>query len=259
MEVKSSNEPDANVAQPRRSGPIDRKVSLSTLIITISVIIVVVIVVFTIYYIQTSTSINDKNTQIALLTRDVSGNQSQVSSLQSQLAAVDSQLKTLQNQASSSQSLVTSLQNQLATYKSQNDSLQGKIALSDSQITNFQSQIASLQNANNELNSILNLSKFSVKANALTIYQNASASSLVASFPADYAGYIVVTGASTTATGYLTVTNSFSGYPYNNYDYYFGANSTVLIPVLPGVVSVYFGNHNVTGPVSATLTVTYYY
>jgi hypothetical protein len=103
------------------------------------------------------------------------------------------------------------------------------------------------------------LSKSSIKANPTTIIQAAGALSLVTTFTADYAGYVVISGTSTTPAGYLRVVDSYSGYPYNNYTYYFGTSATVLVPILPGTVSVYFGNSGVVGSVTATLTIIYYY
>jgi hypothetical protein len=55
------------------------------------------------------------------------------------------------------------------------------------------------------------------------------------------------------------VTDSFSGYPYNSYQHAFGTGSTLLIPVTPGTVNVYFGNAEASGTQTATITVIYYY
>jgi hypothetical protein len=84
-------------------------------------------------------------------------------------------------------------------------------------------------------------------------------SSLVATFQVDYAGYIVVSGTSTALTGYIRVTDSYSGYPYDYYIYPFGTGTRLIIPVLPGTIEVYFGNTNLSGGVTATISIVYYY
>jgi len=79
------------------------------------------------------------------------------------------------------------------------------------------------------------------------------------SFQADYAGYIVVSGTSTTNSGYISVLDTWPNYPFNGYSYEFGTGTNRTILVMPGTVRVSFGNGNTSNGATATLTVTYYY
>jgi hypothetical protein len=96
--------------------------------------------------------------------------------------------------------------------------------------------------------------------NNVTIYQYAGESSLIVNFAADYIGYVIVSGNSTTSSGYIMLNDSCSGYPYNNFPYSFGTYATTrTIPVLPGIINVYFVNYNTSEHASAVITVTYYW
>ena len=103
------------------------------------------------------------------------------------------------------------------------------------------------------------MSLSSKRADAVTINQSAGQLTSIVTFTAGYAGYIVVSGTSTTSLGYLLVTKSFSGYPYNDIHYSFGTGASRTIPVLPGTVTVYFGNTNLLSGATATITVIYVY
>jgi hypothetical protein len=70
----------------------------------------------------------------------------------------------------------------------------------------------------------------------------------------------LVTGTSTT-TGYIEaqdyMTNPSGGY--SNPKMSFGTGATLIIPILPGTIGVYFSNNNFVNSATATITVTYYY
>jgi uncharacterized protein YlxW (UPF0749 family) len=198
------------------------------------------------YYFNATGRISDLQNQLSATNSTKDSLQTQVSTLQSQVSSASSQVSSLQNQVNSANAQIASLQSQLGSGSSQVTSLQ-------SQLNSANAQIASLQN-------LLNLNSSSVKASQVTINQSANQTSQVITFNATYAGYIVVSGTSTTSNGYITVTDSFSSYPTFNsgHDNNFGTGAVLTIPVLPGTVTVYFGNANAFTSATATITVTYY-
>lgn len=148
------------------------------------------------------------------------------------------QTSTLRNQMSSASAQISSLQNQLSS--------------ADSQIQSLRSQNADLQG-------IVDLSKSQTLAASKTINQDAGGLSPVATYQANHAGYIIVSGTSTTTNGYIMVRQSFSNYPFNTYRYSFGTSGNLLVPILPGTITISFGNTNFLNGATATLTVVYYY
>jgi hypothetical protein len=86
----------------------------------------------------------------------------------------------------------------------------------------------------------------------------------IASFSVRYAGYLTINGTSTSSGFYVIVTDSFGGYPLDGYQYQFGSGTSLIVPVLPGQVTLYVGAPCGVlgctlsgGNYSATLTVTY--
>ena len=209
-----------------------------------AVVLLIAVVGFIYYYSQTSGTISKNNNTISSLQSDNTSYKTQIASLQNQLSSANSQISSLQSQLSSGGSQVSNLQAQISSLQNQLDSATA--------------QVTSLQNQNSSLQSIVSLSQSATKANAVTINQSAGASTSIVTFTASYAGYIVVSGTSTTSNGYITVTDSFSNYP-NYPGYVFGTGATRTIPILPGTVTVSFANSNLLNGATATITVTYYY
>ena len=89
------------------------------------------------------------------------------------------------------------------------------------------------------------------------ITQAAGAITLIYTFTPSQSGYIYVTGTSTTATGYIRITNNnTSAYA----DYPFGTGATITASVTAGYsYSISFGNSEVSGTYSATMSGTYYH
>ncbi|MBI4283704.1 MAG: hypothetical protein HY663_04460 [Chloroflexi bacterium] len=113
----------------------------------------------------------------------------------------------------------------------------------------------SLQNQITSLQAITNLSASTALVSLASVNATASANATVASFTASYAGYLSISGNSSSASAYIAVTDSFIGYPYNSNHYPFGtANVTLTIPVLPGTVAILFGvpSDNATAIITAT-------
>jgi peptidoglycan hydrolase CwlO-like protein len=164
-----------------------------------------------------------------------------------QLDETEDDLTAAQDQLESANSLITTLQSQIDELES-----------ADSLITTLQSQITTLQSQVDQFQEITDLSLYSTKLDAVTIYQAANVYENIVSFTADYAGYVTVSGTSSTFNTAIRVTDSFTGYPYNEYLHHFGTGTTLKIPVLPGTITVYLSNTNPVG-LTATITVTYYY
>lgn len=233
--------------------------------IVVICLLVIAIAGFVWFYIQTSNAYAALESQLSSTNSELESSQrqntdynSQISTLQGQVTSGGSQLSTLQGQ-------ISSLQSDVARYISQAASLTNQLASANSEVTSLQgqlssanSQYASLQSRNNDLQSITKLSKSTVVANQRTINQSAGQSSTIVSFNADYAGYIVVSGTSTTSNGTVIVTYSFPNLPATS-PHTFGTSSTLTIPVLPGTVTVSFNNSNLLNGATATITVTYFY
>jgi hypothetical protein len=243
-------------------------------------ILIIVLGLFAYYYSQASGNIASGDSTISQQASQISSLDTQLASVNSQLSTSQEQLTTASAQLESSKSQVaflqlqaSQLQTRLADLNSQIGTLQDQLSVADSDISTLQSQLtaanaqsASLQSqltsANSQiatLQSIAGLSLSSAQASSVSVLQPAGGTSTVVSFSASYAGYVVVSGTSSTANGYIRVTDSYSGYPYNTYDHAFGTGATLTIPVLPGTVTVIFGNTNLTGTATATISVVYYY
>lgn len=213
--------------------------------------------------------LNSANTQITALRAQVSAGSGQISTLQTQAQQAKAQAASLQTQLQQAndqilvlRSQVSSIQSQLQQSSAQVTTLQGQASSLQSQLDTANATVSSLQSQVASLQAIINLS---VSANVTSLATvNATSpypapATPVVSFNAAYAGYIVVWGNSTSASGYITVTNSFSGYPYNSSQYTFGTTMTTwLIPVLPGTVVISYGISS-GGPATATVSVLYYY
>jgi DNA repair exonuclease SbcCD ATPase subunit len=161
-----------------------------------------------------------------------------------QLGETEDDLTATQDQLESANSLITTLQSQVTTL--------------ESQVTTLENQVTPLQSQIDQLQEITDLSLYSTELDTVTIYQAANVYQNVVSFTADYAGYVVVSGTSSTFNTDIRVTDSFTGYPYNEYLHHFGTGTTLKIPVLPGTITVYLSNTSPVG-LTATITVTYYY
>jgi uncharacterized coiled-coil DUF342 family protein len=206
------------------------------------------------------------NTQITELQTQVIADSTQITSLQNDLNTVNAQASSLQSQLTSANDQITSLQSQLSSVSSQADSLQAQLGTSNSQISSLQIQldaanarITTMETEKTNLQNIVNLSLSTSVSSLDSFSQSAGAETLIGYFTADYTGYVYVTGTSTTATGYVRVIGYYGGYYYTGYNYSFGTGNTVVMPVLPGTVYIYFGNTDLSGAPSADISIAYYY
>ena len=120
------------------------------------------------------------------------------------------------------------------------------------------SAISSLSSLNSQLKLALNLKNYVVEASNIVIKQGAMQTSPVVSFNAEYAGYVIINGTSTASSGYIQLFDSYPGYPAIPNPSFGSGTASVLIPILPGNVSIYFGNSNFFNGASATISVYYY-
>ena len=226
---------------------------------------VVVAGVFIYYYMQATNIISQRNLTIATQQAESVSLNSQITSLENGLTTASSTIASLQGQLSSTQSQLTSanaqilsLGNDLSAGKSQIANLQSQVSSYQNQASSYQNQVATLQSQNNDLQNIVNLAAYAAQASSVPISQAAGQMSPVTSFTANYAGYIVVSGSSSSGSGYVRVTDTYSSYPYNSYNYPFSTSGSVIVPVLPGTITVYYGNNDAAA-VTATISVMYYY
>ena len=226
----------------------------------VSVLLVITLGCFAFYYVQSASTIFTDNNTITDLSNEKTTLQvqlavanSQIADLRSRLNSTITQLTTLAMQLTSAQDQSTASQTQLQQAKAQIASVQSQLDSANSALSSSQSQVASLQAITNLSSSTEVLSSSLVTANY--------AATTIASFKVGYAGYVSVSGYSTSDSAFIMLADSFSGYPYysNNYHYRFGRTQTTwIIPVLPGTVTIYF--YGTTAAVeTATVSVTYYY
>ncbi len=236
-----------------------------------SVVLVAVIVVFAVFGFNLSNKISDNTNAITSLDAKVAGLQStlntansDISALKTSLSSASAQITSLQGDLATQTSKLASLQTQLGAANSQiasaaarlNDD-ESKLASLDSQLASVNSQISSLQDQINTLNNRLyTLSTSGTQIlGSTTIAASSGAPAVVASFTASDAGYVTISGYSTSSTGYVYAVNSTYG---NSSTYAFQTSATtVTIPIQPGTIYVYFGTADATA--YAYITSVYYY
>jgi hypothetical protein len=146
------------------------------------------------------------------------------------------------------------------------------VAALNSQIASYQSQLSSLQNQVSSLQAIVGLSISTQIVRSQSFSTGSTGLVQVASFNASYAGYITV--AVSSPTDYLNMgIQTYNAFASNivspNYDslylplpdYYFtfsSSSDTLILPVLPGGVTVFLITSDSSSQ-NATLSVTYYY
>ena len=211
--------------------------------------------------------ITTDNAKITSLNSTVGSLQTQVTSLQSQVATDQTKISLLTTKDTKANQTIASLNSQITTLNSQITSLNSQISPLESQISSLQAQIASLQ-------TITGLSQSTSEVSSQSFSTGTTAQVQVASFAANYAGYVAITvtaasdysneGAETCNVyassvnsptyGQICIPGGASGY----FEPLSGIPDTGVFPVLPGTVTVYLVTADSTAQ-SATLSVTYYY
>jgi len=185
------------------------------------------------------------------LQNEISIKNSQISQLESENENLQNQIVALQEQIDSLNSQILNLENQIQNLQNQIVELQNQIELKDSQISNLQNQV-------NELTKIINLEKYVVLVDYVTVNQPAG-SYVYWEIPVDYAGYLVViVHTSTTTNTYVRVIWSSYGVNYDE-TINVGSSGTAVFPVLPGTIEVRVGNTNLFSGATETVTITYHY
>jgi hypothetical protein len=183
----------------------------------------------------------------------------EASDLKDQLSVVQTALSAAQDDINSKKSEISSLQSEITGYQSQITEIQSQIPPLQSQLATANAEITLLQNDKTRLQNIADLSLYLVEADNVTISMTTSVKVPIVSFTADFAGYIVVSGTSSSFYGVIFVTDSFAGFPYNDIQYNFGKGATLIIPVLPGTINVQFAVTQFSELVMATISVIYYF
>lgn len=88
-----------------------------------------------------------------------------------------------------------------------------------------------------------------------TIYVSPGMQTIVYTFNPTYTGSVRISGTSNSSTGYIVITNNSSG---ASNTYAFGTGTTISAQLNAGnSYGIYFGNHDASGTITATLTGTY--
>jgi flagellar basal body-associated protein FliL len=166
--------------------------------------------------------------------------------LKAQIADKDSTISSLQTQ-------IAALQYQLSQTANASDAsvYVNQIAYLNQELTELNDQVTGYYNI-----AIMNTSSSLVYQQPIT--QDANSSTAVFSDAIYYAGYVVVQATATANTTYAEVLYSYAG---ANFDFTqtLGTSGTATFPVLPGTLQINIGNTNQTTTNSITATVTYYY
>jgi len=87
------------------------------------------------------------------------------------------------------------------------------------------------------------------------VSQSANTQTLLYTFVPTYSGNIYISGTSSSSTGYIRVTNNTLN---ATVTYAFGTGTSITIPITGGYsYSIYFGNTDATGTITATLSASY--
>lgn len=131
----------------------------------------------------------------------------------------------------------------------------------DANRTEFQSYTSSHTHSNTEydsLQSIANLGEQQTILSQNTINQGAGGRTLVASFQANYAGYLYVSLTSTTTNAYVIVEYWYQGRLFS-FQKTLGTSGDALFCLLTSSVAVYAGNSNLLNGATHTITAIYHY
>lgn len=234
-----------------------------------------------------SSTISTQSQTLAQDTSQISSLSTASASLEQNVSSLSSQKATLETQITSDQAQITADEANITALTSQRNSLQAQLTQADanvtaltaqvasvnSQLASLNSQVTQLQTQVTQLTAITSLTESKVEQ-ATSIFTMPAATSTeygavtVTSFTAQYSGYILMQVAAATnasATGpevldsYAASLNSitFTGIYIGPYSFE-AVPGTLIIPVTPGVITVYLLNA-AEAQETATLTVTYYW
>jgi cell division protein FtsL len=237
--------------------------------IAVTILLVIVSIASGYYYYASSSDIAAREKTIAARQAEIAALKSQstnAAALQANLESASSQIATLQarvlegeGEVKAAEAKIKTVQTDLAAANATIADLNGKLTASSAKIAELQSQNDGLVSQVNNLTAITSLAAVTTQVANSTLDQPAGQESLFTIFNANYAGYLRITGTTSSGTVYLRVMDIFHAYPYGLYRHPFGTGTEIIVPVLPGSVSVYLGNTDATGEVTGKITVEYYY
>jgi hypothetical protein len=209
----------------------------------------------------TEKALSEDQARVADLTGNISEDQSEIAAITSAYSLANTTIASLHGDESLIQAQVASLQGNVT-------SLEGEVAALHAQISGLESQASTLQAQLTSLVSITSLGESSMVLTPQTVGVQPASSQVVASFVANYSGYVTVSisaisDISSVQVGVLI----FFGASVNSGQYsselvgpysFMSVPDSLVFPVTPGTISVYLANAAEI-PQNATLTVIYFY
>jgi TolA-binding protein len=216
--------------------------------------------------------ISSDNSKISTLQDEIKAKNATIVSLQGQIQTDVTKIKLLNATVVADALQIATLQSQVSTYQSQISTLNGQVSSLQGQVTSLQTQVSSLQIQVSLLQSITSLSKTTNVVSNITVTETASdLFPTIASYIAQYAGYLVVSGSTNAPNGFFLVDQTIAGTEYSGHfeygpvvsssgtlGYYVSGSFSLAIPVSAGSLTLHFASNDNTYD-SATVTVTFVY
>ena len=218
--------------------------------LSVAIFAILITLILIVYYFQYSNNISQRNAMVASLQSELTSAKTQIMNIQSELASEQNKIKDAQRALSEAINDNVSA-NKLSMGKSLLiNSLQEKLIIADSQLSQMQ-----------DVADIIGLKKSKIIILDKTVNKPQSDSSVkVCTFYADYAGYLKITGTTTSSDQTVYVSQNAAAGWVDSSEHYFSKQDN-LIPVLPGQVSVYLreASYRPNSTFTATVTVKYVY
>jgi predicted nucleic acid-binding Zn-ribbon protein len=190
------------------------------------------------------TQLTTDETTISSLSGQITAANSKIADLTTQFGNTGSGIAGIQNQVAKDATTIANLQTQLTTATGQITAATSQISTLQTQLSTLQTQVSSGTGSGTSQQTILSGQAFTLSGGQQT---------LLTSFNAASSGSLIVSGSTTTITGYLRINNSVYGsstnYPFNG--------ASVSIPIQAGSNSLYMGDNDATGSI-ATATMNAY-
>lgn len=166
----------------------------------------------------------------------------------------------LNSQLADKDAEIEAFTNQLLSLNMQISSLQTDLDQSNATIQNLQQGIQSLNAQIQYTQNLLLLNASTSLFTGLPVSQNASTDTIAFLDSVIYAGYIVVSGESTSATTYVQLRFASFGVDYDQ-NVTLAESGTARFPVLPGEIELRVGNTDTYSGdfINATISASYYY
>ncbi len=194
-----------------------------------------------------SSSYNQSQSALARAQTNLTSAVNITSSTLSRIQSQNSTIANLSTQLEDLESLLSSTQYNSSVFNS-------TIATLESQIASQNGTISQLKSQNVTIQSLLGLKNTTVEASNLQFNETALGSMYVTSFSAPYAGYLTVSGTTNSTGAAIVVYDTSVTLPIV---FNFTSGSRLVIPVLPGSVSVNLNNKNNSSNLTGSITVNY--